>query len=199
MFIYKEMKTNAAGPLVQIMRDLNQDGPAGMLAAYTIWTSQMMDTNVKEFAGPFVPQLANWDHKPILTNEKRSPVPEIPVDRPEKPRGWSTIGSSLYRFDIWSNIHYGYVGRASGFSQPELTGGAGIEQIGSDVYHGNMPHRSGEADNWASSWDDPSDNAAILIGAQLWDQYGLAVTPADLYLAVLDNSRLAIMPLGGAP
>ncbi len=113
------------------------------------------------------------------------------------------MGSTLYRFDIWSNIHYGYVGRATGFSQPELTGGAGIEQIGSDLYNyrhtHQWPHRSPGADNWAASWDDPSDNAAIQIGIHLWDQYGLAVKPADIYLAVLEEPRLATLPFGGAP
>ncbi|MBC7228647.1 MAG: hypothetical protein H5T61_15680 [Thermoflexales bacterium] len=157
-----------------------------------------MDARVKRYAGPLAPLLGNWDHKPILTG-KGSPVPEIINERPGKPWGYSTVGSRLYYFDIWSNIHYGYVGRASGFSQPELTGGAGIEQIGSDFVSGVTPHRSPDADNWLASWDDPSDNAAIQIGIRLWNQYGLAVRPADLYLAVLEESRLATQPLGSAP
>jgi hypothetical protein len=167
--------------------------------AWSLWTSQVMDARVKNYVGPLAPLLGNWDHKPLLMDETRSPVPEIPSERPGKPRGWSTVGSRLYRFDIWSNIHYGYVGRASGFSQPELTGGAGIEQIGSDLYNKTVPHRSPGADNWAASWDDPSDNAAIQIGIRLWNQYGLAVKPADLYLAVLEEPGLATQSLGGAP
>jgi len=91
------------------------------------------------------------------------------------------------------------VGAASGFSQAELTGGAGIEQIGSDLVSRVPPHRSPGADNWAASWDNPSDNAAIQIGVSLWNQYGLSVKPADLYLAVLEAPRLATQPLGGAP
>ena len=77
--------------------------------------------------------------------------------------------------------------------------GAGIEQIGSDLYNGTVPHRSSGADNWAASWDNPSDNTAIQIGIHLWNRYGLAVRPTDLYLAVLEESRLATQPLGGIP
>jgi len=80
-----------------------------------------------------------------------------------------------------------------------LTGGAGIEQIGSDLVSRKLPHRSPGADNWAASWDEPSDNEAIQIGIRLWDQYGLAVRPADLYLAVLEGPRLTTQLLGGVP
>ena len=205
-YIYKEMVRNAQSSLVKAMQLANAVSRfggfstlLGKATAYSIWASQVMDARIKKYAGPLAPKIANWDHKPILLDEVNSPVPEIPHERPGKPKGWSTVGSLLYRFDIWSNIHYGYVGRASDFSQLELTGGAGIEQIGSNLYNKTVPHRSSRADNWAASWDDPSDNAAIQIGIQLWNQYGLAVKPADLYLAVLEEPRLATQPLGGTP
>jgi hypothetical protein len=54
-------------------------------------------------------------------------------------------------------------------------------------------------DRVLASWDDPSDNAAIQIGIRLWEQYGLAVRPADIYLAVLEEPRLTTRPLRGAP
>ncbi len=169
----------------------------GKAIALTLWTSQVMDARIKRYAGPIAPLLGNWDHKPMLYPEnpqQPSPVPEI-VQR----KGWSTVGSNLYRFDVWSNIHYGYVGRASSFTPSQLTGGAGIEQIGSDILSQQWPHPSPGADNWAASWDDPSDNASIRIGIRLWDQYGLAVQPVDLYLAVLEEPRLATEPFGGMP
>jgi len=204
-YIHKEMVRNAQSSLVKAMQLANAvsrlggfNTLLGKAAAYSIWASQVMDARIKKYAGPLAPGLGNWDHKPILTGEG-SPVPEIIEERPEKPWGYSTVGSRLYYFDIWSNIHYGYVGRASGFSQPELTGGAGIEQIGSDFWSGITPQRSPDADNWAASWDNPSDNAAIQIGIRLWDQYGLAVKPDDIYLTVVEASRLVTQPLGGAP
>jgi len=199
-YIYKEMSHNAQSPVAQVIAAANAVAPIFSPAksvAMGIWGSQVMDARIKDYVGPLAPLFGNWDHKPILYPKDRrqqSPVPEIP-----EREGWSTVGSRLYYFDIWSNIHYGYVGRASGFSQPELTGGAGIEQIVSDWVSGVPPHRSPGADNWAASWDHPSDNAAIQIGIRLWNQYGLAVRPADIYLAVLEAPRLATQPLGGVP
>ncbi len=212
-YIYGEMTRNAQSPVAQVIAAANgvaslTSGAVGLPMAVPVaarsvaaglWGSQVMDANIKKHVGPLAPLVGNWDHKPILIDKKRSPVPEIPSERPGKPIGWSTVGSGLYYFDIWSNIHYGYVGQASGFSQSELTGGAGVEQIGSDLYNKVLPHRSPRADNWAASWDNPSDNAAIQIGIRLWNQYGLAVRPADIYLAVLEAPRLATQPLGGAP
>ena len=210
-YIYKEMIHNAQSPVAQVIAAANgiaslTNGVVGIPTAVPIgaksvamgvWGSQVMDAQVKKHVGPLAPLLGNWDHKPILLSDK-SPVPEIP-DEKHKPWGYSTVGSSLYYYDIWSNIHYGYVGRASGFSQPELTGGAGIEQFGSDLYNRQWPYQSLGADSWLASWDRPSDNAAIQIGIRLWDQYRLAVRPADIYLAVLEEPRLATLPLGGAP
>ncbi len=209
-FIHREMVRNAQSKIATAIHMANAIARwplcpscvlGGKTLAFTLWTSQVMDAQVKNYAGPLAPLLGNWDHKPILYPEnpqQQSPVPKIVWHK-----GWSTVGSTLYRFDIWSNIHYGYVGRATGFSQPELTGGAGVEQIGSDLYNyghtHQWPHRSPRADNWAASWDDPSDNAAIQIGIRLWDQYGLAVKPADIYLAVLEEPRLATSPFGGTP
>ena len=203
-YIHKEMVHNAQSKVAQIIAIENTlsryDGTSGIAAkalAWGIWTSQVMDAKIKDYVGPLSPLFGNWDHKPVLYPRDRaqpSPVPEIP-----KTGGWSRVGSRSYYFDIWSNIHYGYVGRASGFSQPELTGGAGLEQIGSNWVRGLPSHRSPGADNWLASWDDPSDNAAIQIGIRLWEQYGLAVRPADIYLAVLEEPRLTTRPLRGAP
>jgi RHS repeat-associated protein len=205
-FIHREMVRNAQSKIAIAIHMANAIAQwplcpgcvlGGKTLAFTLWTSQVMDARVKNYTGPLAPWLGNWDHKPILyprDPQQQSPVPEIP-----ERKGWSTVGSSLYLFDIWSNIHYGYVGRASGFSQSELTGGAGIEQIGSDLVSKAPPHRSPGADNWLASWDHPSDNEAIRIGIRLWDQYGLAVKPADLYLAVLEAPRLVSQPLGGTP
>jgi len=208
-YIYKEMIRNAQSLTAQVIRAANEavavelvrghvcNAVMAKTVAIAIWTSQVMDARVKDYAGPIAPLLGNWDHKPTLYPQgagQQPVVPEIPARG-----GWSLVGARLLRYDIWSNIHYGYVGRASGFSQPELTGGAGIEQIGSNWLSGASPHFSQGADNWAASWDDPSDNAAIQIGIHLWNEHSLAVKPSDLYLAVLEEPRLANKPLVGAP
>lgn len=42
--------------------------------------------------------------------------------------GWQKHGEYDYFYDIWSNIHYGYVGVALGFSAAEMINGAGLAQ-----------------------------------------------------------------------
>ncbi|WP_370865971.1 polymorphic toxin type 44 domain-containing protein [Chondromyces apiculatus] len=39
-------------------------------------------------------------------------------------RSWHTWGEWEYCFDVWSNIHYGYVGRAAGFDRQTLIDGS---------------------------------------------------------------------------
>jgi RHS repeat-associated protein len=203
-YIHAEMVKNAQSNLAQTMATLNEVtdvlsvlcdacSVASSSIAVGVWGTQVMDARAKRYLGPLAPLVGNWDHKPRLMGAQ-SPDAEI-----VRSRGWSTIGSQQHRFDIWSNIHYGYVGQAVGFSETELTGGAGIEQIGSDGISGQVPSRSAGADNWAAAWDDSSDNAAIQLGISLWNQYGLTVRPADLYLAVLAEQRLATRIIGANP
>lgn len=73
-------------------------------------------------------------------------------------------GTELKR-DIWGNVHYGYVGSAMGFPTRVLKAG------------GNFPRR-----------DDPRDQAAIELGAKLWRERGLGLTPEDLLEGVRDNA-----------
>ncbi|WP_241150813.1 polymorphic toxin type 44 domain-containing protein, partial [Pseudomonas viridiflava] len=56
-----------------------------------------------------------WDHKPII----RRTIGGI----------WHKQGKYDYFYDIWSNVHYGYVGMAGGLSESVLLDGAGAEQI----------------------------------------------------------------------
>lgn len=56
-----------------------------------------------------------WDHKPIIN----------PVWGAQNRLG---DRSEVYYYDIWSNIHYGYVGRAAGFTEGKLKEGASTQQ-----------------------------------------------------------------------
>jgi RHS repeat-associated protein len=205
-YIHGEMTRNATSAVSQVIWGFNAAAklfyhpryfpvqePISQATAQFVWASQVLDARLKKYVGPFAPLIGNWDHKPILTNKIDSPVPEI-----AETGQWSTVGDLQYRFDIWSNIHYGYVGRAANFTGNELINGAGVEQIGSDIYNKNTPSRSSNAPTWRASWDDPSDTAAIQIGIDMWNRYGLTVTTADLYLAVLENPRLTSQPIGGS-
>jgi len=200
-YMHREMTRNASGPIAGVIRDANLLShltPAGKPVAYAVWTSQVMDASVKDYLGPLAPYFANWDHKPIL-NGKYGPPPVLEI---VETGGWAAVGDRQYRGDIWSNIHYGYVGAASGFPSSELIDGAGLEQIGTNIWHHGTPERSSDATSWLSSWDQPSDTASILLGASLWHRNELAVTPGDLYVAItMEGWNLAsrLPPPSNAP
>ena len=80
-------------------------GAANGTAAMAIWTER-------------VGQYRDWDHKPKI----------------HKKFGgyYYKQGEYEYFYDIWSNIHYGYVRRAGGLSESVLADDAGLEQIVSD-------------------------------------------------------------------
>lgn len=125
------------------------------LAAYTIWAERV---------GPHRP----WDHKPILA--KRLKEQHISVNG-----GWHRYGDEDYYYDIWSNIHYGYVGAACGFSRNELLGGAGLAQAGSDLIltpltKKTLPTYQYHPENgaFANKFDDIPDHISIKVGADLY-------------------------------
>ncbi|WUR10968.1 polymorphic toxin type 44 domain-containing protein [[Empedobacter] haloabium] len=128
--------------------------------AYTIWAERV---------GPRRP----WDHKPILkarlVKEKKFRV------------GWQRYGNEDYFFDIWSNIHYGYVGAACGFDDDELLGGAGLAQAVSDIASGRPVQNHPANGAWANQFDDIPDHISIKLGAQLYRR----VKPAALTAAIL--------------
>src|SRR3569833_4049224 len=115
-------------------------------AALMMWTRNVM-------------QNAKWDHKPFIRSLFPSHSTHTGV--------WHRYDKTDYFYDIWSNIHYGYLGTAAGFERkhdivmgtlrgfpnpPAMSGagqspspldasadGAGLEQIGTDVLRGRLP------------------------------------------------------------
>ncbi|MCY4412506.1 MAG: polymorphic toxin type 44 domain-containing protein [Caldilineaceae bacterium] len=83
---------------------------------------------------------------------------------------WTDYGGVTYFYDVWANINYGYAGRAARFTRGELRLGAGLGQIASDLSRGQLWNY-----DQSSSFDDPADQAAVLIGMNLYDQYGLGI------------------------
>jgi hypothetical protein len=138
--------------------------------AYTIWAERV---------GPGRP----WDHKPILARR----LSRQNIFR----RGWQRYGDHDYFYDIWSNIHYGYVGAACGFSPDELLGGAGLAQAGSDIGRDlakwripRVQHHP-ENGNWANALDDIPDHISIKLGVALYKQARpAALTVAHLLKAI---------------
>jgi hypothetical protein len=117
-----------------------------------------------------------WDYKPYLRQtlaldkvSQRTPVPlYFPV------RGDT---SHIYFYDLWANIHYGYVGRALGFSALLLHAGANCRQLlGAIPVVGpplarNLGRQCG--------MEDAADYTSEQIGIDLWDRYGDNFASAD--------------------
>ncbi|BBH45222.1 hypothetical protein KU43P_16990 [Pseudomonas sp. KU43P] len=90
---------------------------------------------------------------------------------------WQKQGHVDDFYDIWSNIHYGYVGRAGGLSESALLDGAGLEQIASDSIRKVQkwderkgPQRSADIEA-LRAWDDIGDRIAISIGVNLYKKH----------------------------
>lgn len=138
-----------------------------------------------------VGQDPEWDHKPKLRALYNNNV-------------WHKQGRYAYYYDIWSNIHYGYVGLIAGLSERVLLDGAGAEQIVSDAYRKveewyekpkndwKLPGPHTTASPWSSlrSWDDVADRVSISIGVRLASQHPSGGVTAQRIMAEI----LAVEP-----
>ncbi|MEN5343450.1 PAAR domain-containing protein [Achromobacter mucicolens] len=122
-----------------------------------------------------------WDHKPMLQKMLKGVWNS----------GWQKSGAYDYFYDIWSNIHYGYVGVAVGFTPDELINGAGIAQALHDTLGAlaepRLPSMQNHPENggWPASAGDRPDHISIRLGCDLYvDVKPHALTPAILLGAV---------------
>lgn len=120
-----------------------------------------------------------WDHKPILARR----LAEMGAPNTT----WHRYGHEDYFYDIWSNIHYGYVGVACGFSLDELLGGASVAQAMNDSNNAWSKKRSvhvqyhPENGDFLNRFDDVPDQISIRTGAELF----AAAKPSALTLSIL--------------
>lgn len=112
-----------------------------------------------------------------------------------------------FMYDIWSNVHYGFVGRYVGFTAFELINGAGFAQLGDNnrtlstwtkQYISNRFVDFGDADI-IGAFDDAEDTQAIKVGISLFNKFGsipTALTPQlildELYFFYRNNKPLHI-------
>ncbi|MEE4078818.1 polymorphic toxin type 44 domain-containing protein [Pseudomonas viridiflava] len=183
-YIAGEINTNINSPEVRQMRELNSFDAAAKMKEYEAlpfylrlgpgpdFYSMAAGMQVKAFAiwTERVGQNRPWDHKPII----RRTMGGV----------WHKQGQYDYFYDIWSNVHYGYVGMAGGLSESVLLDGAGAEQIISDAgrkveevftkpkaqWELPGPHRSGDVEG-LRAWDDAPDRISISIGVKLYQQH----------------------------
>jgi hypothetical protein len=102
------------------------------------------------------PGSGRWDHKPILLSmfhERDTFYTPIRGDR----------RIEQVKFDIWSNIHYGYVGRSHGIPEDLLL----------------------SAQRQFDGHNSDADDASVQIGMRLWSQHRRFLTARDVQLAVL--------------
>lgn len=183
-YIAGEMNTNINSPEVRQMRQLNNFDAAAKMKEYQAlpfylrlgpspdFYSMAAGMQAKAFAiwTERVGQNRPWDHKPII----RRTIGGV----------WHKQGKYDYFYDIWSNVHYGYVGMAGGLSESALLDGAGAEQIISDAgrkveevftkpraqWELPGPHRSGDVEG-LRAWDDAPDRTSISIGMKLYQRH----------------------------
>ena len=184
-YLRGEMVVNALSPGARLIRRFNQAGATTLRIAFELsqvlpWTMRAPVTvgpaGAAEVTGTAAAMALwydkvaagrDWDHKGRL--------------RPNNT--WVADGKLSYRYDIWSNIHYGFVGRAAAFSAWTLKAGAGGAQVKDKTvppgYWDRRFNKLGDAD-FLAAFDDPDDQAAIMLGADLYDAKRTAITDSDL-------------------
>ena len=147
-----------------------------------------------------VAQNRPWDHKPIIKKLFKTSA----VKRVINPKT-GTVGESQYHkykthdyfLDVWSNIHYGYVGMSSGFDESTLLDGAGLEQRGTNFLRGEVSVRTGNTGG-QRDWDNIADRETISLGISLFRKYGTLANGLTAQVVLnsleriksLENSRL---------
>jgi hypothetical protein len=167
-YIAGEMNRNILSPEVLRMQRLNNYDPAaadreapqltglGGPAARALNKYRDTATSWVIWASKVGPHM-DWDHKPKLR--------KLFVGVYHKQ------GAYDYFYDIWSNIHYGYVGVIGGMSESELLDGAGAAQFLSDATTKAGPHTTASPWTEPRSWDDVADRVSIQVGMKLAKQH----------------------------
>ncbi len=146
---------------------LTKPEPQNLLKAKILWTERVFAKRP-------------WDHKPII----REKFSHLAVERTHPQT--QVVYKSYYHkykdydyfYDVWSNIHYGYVGLSVGFDEDMLLNGADLAQI-IDSKGGNVE-------------DTNDDKTSIKIGFSLYYKYGKyaeGLTANDI-LEALDNATM---------
>ncbi|MFJ9824276.1 ricin-type beta-trefoil lectin domain protein [Streptomyces sp. NPDC101160] len=167
-YMYEEIMRNLrSGAFGKMYTGLHEDesnpvaGAGGWLVASGIWVAEVR-------AG------AEWDHKPKL----------------KKMMGLSTSSDYFFTvpggedeafYDVWSNVHYGFVGAAAGFEKDYLEGGADASFPGASILVGG---------------NDAGDRASVRQGIEMFKQYGTGMTREQFHQGMLDT--IAAMKGAGA-
>ncbi len=206
-YMAHEMNVNARSPDCRRMAQLNAVSSQACVAEYfrAPWwqrlfgqatPQQCIDIEVSSHQaslmmwGMKVRQDGEWDHKPKIRQRFLSAKNNSHV--------WFAYGTTDYYYDIWSNIHYGYVGMAAGFDEDTLLDGAGLEQIGTDLLRRRWPTRSLGVQG-LRAYDEPSDRLSISMGVSLYKTVPNHVTPGQLVSTIVATTGLETRPSQAGP
>lgn len=112
---------------------------------------------------------ADWDYK-------------VPIQNRFGDWALDALRGRRYKFDVWSNIIFGYLGKAIGFSDDVLLDYAGVAQAKQDGKWGRALNAM--KNGTGRELDEPGDGAAIIIGIGLWKKYGASVTEQNILDAI---------------
>ncbi len=209
-YIVNEMNTNAHSPFVKLLAKLNSFPPddciddfnrltpqerllAGIEPPCTTATMELSYHALAMFLWAMkVKPEADWDHK----DEIKARFPSSVSASNKK----HLYGDRLYSHEIWSNIHYGYIGMAAGFSESVLIKGAGVAHTIGELKHSGLSKKSldiihEKLGKDLRSLDDSKDKAAIKLGIGLYRTKPKQVTTKD----VMDRVYFSPISLGTQP
>lgn len=107
-----------------------------------------------------------WDHKgKIFDLFSYCAVKDRVFKRKDNTYGTTSSQYHKYQYhdyflDVWSNIHYGFVGRYCGFSEKTLLTGSDIQQFAANFKKLNF-----------KGGDDPADKITMQLGMDLYTEY----------------------------
>lgn len=117
-----------------------------------------------------------WDHKPKITNRFKAVAVERYTELENYTRShYHKYHYHDYYFDVWSNIHFGFVGKYCGFSDSFLLFGSNTQQMITNLK--NLDFFQG---------DTPADKVSIQLGINLYYTYKDKIEELN-YQTVLDE------------
>lgn len=174
LWLYRELRNNAwSSYTVKIYEMATSYNPSKIKDAFSAFKLLVQDR-------------AKWDFKHKIQQELQANSFVLFHDTSQFDYKW-------YERSVAGNIHYGYIGRAAGFSREFLHGGAGYAEIvdPAHVQAGEsccvcIPNGKGGCffsgcgyfnPNWMNTWfDDPMDYTAVEAGIVMYDTYGRFLT-----------------------
>lgn len=163
-FIYNEMMKNENSPWVKAIREGMNSGAIHPLdkvdALHAFY-------NLVKVGGP-------WDHKPQIRNM-------VGIQKGDGLYFQEPGTDRQVFYDIYSNLHYGFIGRAAGIPESALMSAANL----------HLP---------MTGTNDPGDDIAMKAGISLFDTYGPNMTAAQFHTGIVQViNQLEAAQQAGAP